>query len=143
MEFDKESQQRILRIAADKNEGRPVEELDEKIANILDLHPEFNPIWEEGELALVPREVNGQIVNPFVHTVLHVIVDQQIQMGSPEFVYGAFKRLTGQGMDPHDSLHAIIGVYADLYFTSMRRGARFDSLDYQTRVDSLSFKEQE
>ncbi|MDP6656718.1 MAG: DUF1841 family protein, partial [Nitrospinaceae bacterium] len=71
MEFDKESQQRILRIAADKNEGRPVEELDEKIADILDLHPEFNPIWEEGELALVPREVNGQIVNPFVHTVLH------------------------------------------------------------------------
>ena len=30
MEFDKESQQRILRVAADKNEGLPIEEMDEK-----------------------------------------------------------------------------------------------------------------
>ena len=48
MEFDKESQQRILRVAADKNEGRPIEEIDEQIAGVLDLHPEFDPIWEEG-----------------------------------------------------------------------------------------------
>ena len=42
MDFDKESQQRILRVAADKNEGRPIEEIDGQIAGVLDLHPEFD-----------------------------------------------------------------------------------------------------
>ena len=51
MDFDKESQQRILRVAADKNEGRPTEELDGRIARVLELHPEFDSIWEEGEMA--------------------------------------------------------------------------------------------
>ena len=32
MEFDKQSQQRILRVAADKNEGRSIEEIGGQIA---------------------------------------------------------------------------------------------------------------
>ena len=116
--------------------------MDEQVATILEMHPEFDPIWEEGEMAMIPREVNGQIVNPFVHTVLHVIVDRQILMGNPEFVSEAFTRLTGQGMDPHESLHAIIAVYADLHFSSTRRGGQFDSLDYETRINFLTCKEE-
>ena len=48
MEFDKESQQRILRVAADKNEGRPIEEIDRQIARVLDLHPEFDSYMGRG-----------------------------------------------------------------------------------------------
>ena len=65
MEFDKESQQRILRVAADKNEGRPIEEIDEQIAGVLDLHPEFDPIWEEGEIAWHPERELVNINNVF------------------------------------------------------------------------------
>ena len=98
MEFDKESQQRILRVAADKNEGRPIEEIDGQIARVLDLHPEFDSIWEEGEMSSIPREINGMIVNPFVHTVLHVTIDRQLQLEAPEFVAAAYQRLTSHGM---------------------------------------------
>ena len=140
MDFDKESQQRILRVAADKNEGRPKEELDERIAGVLELHPEFDPIWEEGEMASQPREIDGMIVNPFVHTVLHVIIDRQLQLGDPEHVAEAYKRLTSQRMGSHEALHAIIAVYADLYFTSFRIGGQFDSLDYESQINGLSYK---
>ena len=140
MDFDKESQQRILRVAADKNEGRPTEELDERIAGVLELHPEFDSIWEEGEMASMPREINGMVVNPFVHTVLHVIIDRQLQLGDPDFVVTAYKRLTDQGMESHEALHAIIAVFADLHFTSFRRGEQFDSLDYESRINNLSYE---
>ena len=139
MEFDKESQQRILRVAADKNEGRPIEEIDGQIARVLDLHPEFDPIWEEGEMASIPREVNGMIVNPFVHTVLHVTIDRQLQLEAPEFVAAAYQRLTSHGMESHEALHAIIAIYANLHFASMRRDMQFDALAYETQIDSLSF----
>ena len=140
MDFDKESQQRILRVAADKNEGRPASELDERIAGVLALHPEFDPIWEEGEMASMPRQVNGMIVNPFVHTVLHVTVDRQLQLGDPDYVAAAYKRLTSQGMESHEALHAIIAIFADLHFASTRRAEQFDALDYEIQINGLSFK---
>ena len=139
MEFDKESQQRILRVAADKNEGRPIEEIDEQIAGVLDLHPEFDSIWEEGEMASIPREVNGMIVNPFVHTVLHVTIDRQLQLEAPEFVATAYQRLTSQGMESHEALHAIIAVYANLHFASTRRDMQFDALAYETQINGLDY----
>ena len=140
MDFDKESQQRILRVAADKNEGRPTEELDERIAGVLELHPEFAPIWEEGEMTSMPREINGMIVNPFVHTVLHVIIDRQLQLGDPEYVVAAYKRLTDQDTESHEALHAIMAIFADLHFASTRRGGQFDSLDYESQINGLPYK---
>ena len=83
MDFDKETQVRILQVAAGREEGKTFEELDERIAHVMDLHPEFDEIWKQGELAAYPQEINGQVVSPFVHTVLHVTVDKQITLGQP------------------------------------------------------------
>jgi uncharacterized protein DUF1841 len=140
MEFDKEAQVRILEVAAGREVGKTFEELDERIAHIMDLHPEFDEIWKQGELATFPQEINGQIVSPFVHTVLHVTVDRQITMGQPEFVIETYKRLLDQGMEEHHALHAIIGVYAELHFANFRQGKQFDTLDYQSRLRYLSFE---
>ena len=118
MDFDKETQERILQVAAGREEGHTFEELDERIAQIMDLHPEFDEIWKQGELATYPQEINGQIVSPFVHTVLHVTVDKQISLGQPEFVVENYNRLLKQGMEMHHALHAIIGVYAQLHFST-------------------------
>ena len=41
MQFDKETQTRILRVASDRQQGRSLEELDERIGHVMDLHPEF------------------------------------------------------------------------------------------------------
>ncbi len=141
MDFDKESQQRILRVAADiKSEGRHDEDMDGHIAKVLELHPEFDSIWEEGDMASIPREINGMIVNPFVHTVLHVIVDRQLQLEDPEYVAIAYKRLIERGMDAHEALHAIIAIYANLRFSSTRKSAQFDSLDYEAQINALDYK---
>ena len=143
MQFDKETQVRILRVASDRHQGRDIEELDVRIAHIMDLHPEFEEIWTMGEMAAYPQEINGQIVSPFVHTVLHTIVDSQIRTEQPEFVIKAFNKLREQGMEEHEVLHAIIAVYADLHFSSFRQGKPFDQLDYESRLGYLSFEDAE
>jgi|TARA_B110001454_G_C12717868_1_gene433347 hypothetical protein len=143
MQFDKETQVRILRVASDRHQGRDIEELDSRIAHVMDLHPEFEEIWTMGEMAAYPQEINGQIVSPFVHTVLHTIVDSQIRTEQPEFVIKAFNKLREQGMEEHEVLHAIIAVYADLHFSSFRQGKPFDQLDYESRLGYLSFEDAE
>ena len=143
MQFDKETQVRILRVASDRHHGRDIEELDSRIAHVMDLHPEFEEIWTMGEMAAYPQEINGQIVSPFVHTVLHTIVDSQIRTEQPEFVIKVFNKLREQGMEEHEVLHAIIAVYADLHFSSFRQGKPFDQLDYESRLGYLSFEDAE
>jgi len=142
VQFDKETQIRILRVASDRQQGRDIDELDERISHVMDLHPEFEEIWTMGEMAAYPQEINGQIVSPFVHTVLHTIVDSQIRTEQPECVEKTFKRLSEQGMKDHEALHAIIAVYADLHFSSVRQGNPFDQLDYESRLDYLSYEDQ-
>ncbi|MEK9629888.1 MAG: DUF1841 family protein [Nitrospinota bacterium] len=141
MKFDKETQTRILRVASDRQQGRAIEELDIRISHVMDLHPEFEEVWTMGEMAAYPQEVNGQIVSPFVHTVLHTIVDSQIRTEQPECVLKTYNKLLEQGMEEHDALHAIIAVYANLHFSSFRQGKPFDQLDYETQLDYLSFED--
>ena len=137
MRFDKETQTRILRVAADRSEGKNIEEVDERIAYVMDLHPEFDEVWEMGEMAIYPQEINGMIVNPFVHIVLHVIVDMQIQDEAPMFVEEAFHNLIELGVDEHEVLHKIMASYGDLHFGSFRRGDTFSTLEYEERLRNL------
>ena len=141
MEFDKDTQVRVLQVAAGREEGQAFEELDARIAHVMDMHPEFDKIWKQGELATHPQEINGQVVNPFVHTVLHVIIDKQILTGQFEFVEETYLRLKNQGMEDHDALHAVIAVYAELHFSTFRQGKQFDTLDYESRLAYLSFED--
>jgi hypothetical protein len=143
MKLDKETQVRILQVAAGREAGKTFEELDERIAHIMDLHPEFDEIWKQGELATFPQEINGHIVSPFVHTVLHVTVDKQISLGQPDFVAETYQRLLDQGMEEHHVLHAIIAVYAELHFANFRQGGQFDNLDYQSQLRYLSYEDNE
>ena len=141
MNFDKETQVRILQVAAGRQEGGEIDEADQRIAHVMDLHPEFDEIWQQGEMATYPQEINGQVVSPFVHTVLHVTVDKQILNEDPPFAAETLARLKEQGMEEHSALHAIIAVYAELYFSTFRQGKQFDMLDYQSRLAYLSFED--
>ena len=51
------------------------------------------------------------------------------------------RRLKDQGMEEHDALHAVIAVYAELYFGNFRQGKQFDTLDYESRLSYLSFED--
>lgn len=138
MQFDKETQNRILRVAGERVGGGEIEEVDRRIIQVMDMHPEFDAAWEMGEMALYPQEIDGHVVSPFVHTVWHVMVDKQIQDEAPEIVAETYNRLMTEGLEAHEALHAIIGIYAELYYGSFRQGDSFSNLNYEARLMQLS-----
>lgn len=138
MQFDKETQTRILRVAGERIGGDDIDEIDQRIAQVMDMHPEFDAAWEMGDMAIYPQEIDGNVINPFVHTVWHVMVDKQIQDEAPEFVAETYNRLITEGLGSHDALHAIIGVYANLYYGNFRKGDSFSNLDYESRLSQIS-----
>lgn len=92
------------------------------IGEAMRLHPEFDPFWPQGEIAFHPQEIDGYIVNPLVHTGIHVAVEKQLSNLDPEEVTLALQALLKQGLSRHDAVHRIGGLWGNLYFKSVREG---------------------
>jgi hypothetical protein len=135
--FDRDNQWRFTTIAKKRRQAEPFDEEDDLIAQAMDLHPELDPLWELGEMSATPQEVNGTVVNPFIHTSLHVLVEKQLQTKSPPEIVDALNALINRGMDRHEAVHSIASVYADLYFTTFRRGQQFEELTYVELLKQL------
>lgn len=138
MLFDKDNQWRFTRIAKKRVAGEDLEGEEALIARAMDLHPELDAIWELGELSASPQEINGTIVNPFIHTALHVLIDKQLEEKSPTEVVATLTALIARGMDRHEAVHAIASVYAELYFTTFRRGQSFEETSYVELLKQLA-----
>lgn len=108
----------------------------EMIAEAMIGHPEFDPFWCQGEMVFHPQEIDGYIVNPLVHTGLHVAIEKQLLTESPEEVTVTFQALLAKGLARHEAIHKIAALWGDLYFRSVRRGGPFDEGAY---VEELKF----
>ncbi len=130
MLFDRDNQWRFTTIARKRQRAVPLEGEDALISEAMALHPELDPLWELGELSATPQEVNGQVVNPFIHTALHVLIEKQLTDKSPPETVETLGALLRRGVDRHEAVHAIAAVYAELYFTTFRRGQHFEETSY-------------
>ncbi len=130
--FDKETQERIFYVAEARADGKELEGVELEVAKVLDLHPEFDDLWPQGDVALIARPIDGQIVNPFVHVVLHGIISVQLRNDNPVFVAETLMRLKENGAEEHEALHAVMGTYGDLHFRGIRQGGQFDLLEYES-----------
>jgi len=138
MLFDRDNQWRFTTIAKKRRQAAPLEGEDSLIADAMNLHPELDSLWELGELSATPQEVNGTVVNPFIHTALHVLIEKQLANESPPEVVDALKALLQRGVDRHETVHAIASVYAELYFTTFRRGQSFEETTYVELLKQLA-----
>ncbi len=135
--FDRENQWRFSSIAQRKKTVT-LEGEDQVIADLMDLHPELEPFWSLGEGSASPQEVNGTIVNPFVHVMFHLQIQNQIEKEYPAEVKKTFLRLVEQGLSDHEALHALIGVFADITFRATRRSQSFDETEYVLSLERLT-----
>ena len=135
--FDKKNQWRFTKLAERRKMNDALEGEDAQIANVMDQHPEFDEIWPLGEMSAHPQEVNGSIVNPFVHATLHMIIEKQIEMENPPEVAETLKVLLTEGVDRHEAIHRILSVYADLYFRNFRKGVSFEEAIYLEGLKQL------
>lgn len=138
MLFDRDNQWRFTTIAKKRRQRALLEGEDALIAEAMDLHPELDPLWELGELSATPQEVNGTIVNPFIHTALHVLIEKQLADKAPPEVVATLNALLHRGLDRHETVHTIASAYADLYFTTFRRGQHFEETTYIEMLKQLA-----
>lgn len=139
--FSKEALSMYFRVWERARKGEELSGDAEMIADVMQLHPEFDRFWPEGEAAFQPQEIGDHIVNPLVHTGLHVAVEKQIFHQNPEEVEEVFKALLATGLPRHEAIHRIAGLWGQLYFMSVRRGGPLEEGTYVEELKALMERE--
>jgi len=126
-----------LQIWKQMKAGAELEDDAALISDAMKAHPEFDPFWPEGEAALNPQEVEGFVVNPLIHTGLHVEIEKQLINQQTEGLPLALDALLKKGLKRHEAVHQVAGIWADLYFRAVRQGAPFDDWGYAEALKAL------
>lgn len=75
-----------------------------------------------------------------IHTVLHVVVENQIALKT-EAVSETVDRLTRQGLERHEAIHAVAAVLSKDIVEIMHDGqASFSAAAYRRRLEKLTAK---
>lgn len=76
---------------------------------------------------------------PRVHAAMHVMVENQVALGEPPFVRETLERLLQEGLNRHESVHAIAEVGADLVMAA-GLGRKYDVAAHEESLRLLSAK---
>ena len=110
---------------------------DQLLAFIMREHEEFHTYWENIEEFMDYEFDPDSEVNPFMHVMLHQMVEQQIRNESPPEVEKVFQRLKDGGMDRHGAIHLIGSVLVENLFDVVKNGQEFQMDRYLSELRSL------
>jgi hypothetical protein len=141
--FDTQSRDQLRRAYVEAwrkhREGLPMEPLEAQIADVVALHPEYQPALERPE-SVLDRDYTpeGGQSNPFLHMGLHLAVRDQIATDRPPGIRQAFEALARRKGAGHEAEHAIIECLAEAIWEAQRSSRPPDELAYLERVRTLA-----
>ena len=90
---------------------------------------EWNSLDEQERLDLAERyhrKKRIKMPNSTLHAVFHVIVENQVALGSEIPAQKTLERLMREGLNRHDAIHAIASVLSGRVFELVKHGAKKD-----------------
>lgn len=133
--FDQQSRAALRRTYAEAwrkhRESLPVEPVEDQIARVVGLHPEYHALLESGEDAL-QRDYTpeGGQANPFLHMGLHLAIRDQVATDRPRGIAEVHRALVVKHADPHSAEHAMIECLAVALWEAQRAGRMPDEQAY-------------
>lgn len=104
----------------------PLEPLEATIADVLQMHPEYDALFEKGD-DLLDADLEP---NPFLHLALHVAIREQVATDRPPGVKALHQQLLVKTGDPLQTEHAMIECLAHTLWEAGRSGSAPDEQAY-------------
>ena len=118
--------------------GEPMEPLEQVIANIVQLHPEYHSMLERPEPVLdkdfMPEE---GLSNPFLHMGMHISLQEQISTDRPTGIALLYQQLIGKIGDPHEVEHQMMECLGRMLWEAQRANRMPDETAYLECLRSL------
>jgi hypothetical protein len=122
-----------------RRELLPLEPLQAQIADVIELHPEYQRLIESDKAAVGQDfQPEGGQTNPFLHMGLHLAVRDQIATNRPPGIRAVFNLLAARLGSVHDAEHAMIDKLAEALWNAQRSGLAPDEQAYLEQLQRLA-----
>ncbi len=110
---------------------------EQRIAEVIADHPEYQAVIESGEAALEAEYApEAGHTNPYLHMGLHIAIREQVAIDRPPGVRSIFERLAA-AQDVHEAEHAMIECLAETLWEAQRGNRQPDDAAYLGRLRRL------
>ena len=118
-------------------EGQVLSPLEAQIAQVIDDHPEYQPMMLDADGLQDNFSPEAGTTNPFLHMGLHLAIRDQVSTDRPSGVAAVFGRLSAKLGTAHDAEHAMLDALAETLWEAQRNGVPPDEHRYFERLQSL------
>jgi hypothetical protein len=114
-----------------RREGALLTPLEDLTAQLIEKHPEYH-----GLLAAPERNQDkdyapdGNVVNPFLHLMMHLTIEEQISINQPHGIRTHFERLTHKHESEHEAQHAMMECLGEMIWQAQRNKTAPDAAIY-------------
>lgn len=120
-----------------RREGLPLEPLDAAIADVIELHPEYQSMLVDAASVTQAFTVEEGRTNPFLHMGLHLALREQLATRRPAGIGEIHSALARRLGSTHDAEHRMIDALAETLWEAQRRGVPPDESAYLERLRRL------
>ena len=116
----------------------PLEPLEAQIAAVIEVHPEYVPLLDEGEAALAAEFTpeSGR-ENPFLHMGMHLAIREQVATDRPPGIAGIQARLARRLGSDHAAEHAMMEALGQTLWEAQRTGIAPDEQRYLAQLSRI------
>lgn len=111
--------------------GELLTPLEDLTAQLIDKHPEYHALFSDPEKNqdkdFAP---DGNVVNPFLHLMMHLTLEEQISIGQPHGIREQFTRLTEKYQSEHEAQHAMMDCLGEMIWQAQRNQTAPDAQVY-------------
>lgn len=112
--------------------------LEQMIADVIALHPEYHPILSAPVQAGQEYFVENGQTNPYLHMGLHIAIREQLSIDRPAGIVLAYQRLLSKTADQHTAEHLIIDCLAEQLWLAQQQQQPPSEMAYLKAVQRLS-----
>ncbi|MGO9991041.1 MAG: DUF1841 family protein [Steroidobacteraceae bacterium] len=115
--------------------GSPLTPLEAMIADVIGLHPEYQAMLQDTDVALgFEPNAAGCQENPFLHMGLHMAVREQVSIDRPPGVRDLHRQLQARYGNVHRAEHVLMEALGETLWDAQRSGRAPDEAQYLNRA---------
>ncbi len=123
--------------------GSPLTPLEAMIADVIELHPEYQPMVGNARAAVdLESAADSAAENPFLHMGLHLAVREQVSIDRPPGIRELQRLGASRLGDLHGAEHSLMEALAETLWEAQRAGRPPDEARYmelaRRRVSDLA-----
>ena len=123
-----------------QQQALPMEPLEQLIADVVSLHPEYHAMLAEPD-QILHKEFSPEAgeSNPFLHMAMHISLREQVGADRPVGIRALHRRLAQRLGDVHESEHRLMECLAQLLWEAQAKQRQPDEQAYLECVRKLVY----